>query len=69
MRRFSLDAGYLGKKRHIVHGLIEVDVTEHRKLIKEYERKTGDKLSLTAFIIYCLGKAIQENPHMHAYRN
>jgi len=69
MRRFSLDAGYLGKKRHIVHGLIEVDVTEPRKLIKEYERKTGVKLSLTAFIIYCLGKAIQENPHMHAYKN
>jgi hypothetical protein len=33
MRRFSLDAGYLGRRRHIVHGLIEVDVTEPRNFI------------------------------------
>ena len=69
MRRFSLDAGYLGRRRHIVHGLIEADVSEVRKHIKDHERKTGEKLSFTAFIIYCLGKAIEKNPHMHAYRN
>ena len=27
MRRFTLDAGYIGRRRHIVHGLIEADVT------------------------------------------
>jgi len=69
MRRFALDAGYLGRRRHIVHGLIEVDVTEARKHIKEYETKTGEKLSFTAFVIFCLSKAIEKNPHMHAYRN
>jgi len=69
MRRFSLDAGYLGRKRHIVHGLIEVDVTDARKIIKEHERMTGEKLSFTAYIIFCLSKAIEKNPHMHAYRN
>ena len=26
MRRFALDAGYLGRHRHIVHGLIEVEL-------------------------------------------
>jgi pyruvate/2-oxoglutarate dehydrogenase complex dihydrolipoamide acyltransferase (E2) component len=69
MRRFSLDAGYMGRRRHIVHGLIEVDVTDARKLIKAYEAKTGERLSFTAFVIYCLGRAIEKNPHMHAYRN
>jgi hypothetical protein len=69
MRRFSLDAGYLGSKRHIVHGLIEVDVTKARKAIKDHENTTGEKLSFTAFVIYCLSKTIGENPHMHAYRN
>lgn len=69
MRRFTLDAGYLGRRRHIVHGLIEVDVTTARKYIKHREIKTGEKLSFTAFVIFCLSKAIEKNPHMHAYRN
>ena len=69
MRRFALDAGYLGRRRHIVHGLIEVDVTEARELIREHERRTGQKLSFTAFVIYCLSKAIEEHPHVHAYRD
>lgn len=69
MRRFSLDAGYLGRRRHTVHGLIEVDVTEPRTIIKEHKARTGETLSFTAFIILCLSKAIEKNPHMHAYRN
>ncbi len=62
MRRFALDAGYLGRRRHIVHGLIEVDVTDARALIGEHEQATGEKLSFTAFIIYCLAKAIEAAP-------
>lgn len=69
MRRFALDAGHLGRKRHIVHGLIEVDVTEVRNHIKEHKSKTGEILSFTAFLIQCLSEAIQQNPHLHAYRN
>ena len=69
MRRFALDAGYLGRRRHIVHGLIEVDVTGAREAIREQERRTGEKLSFTAFVIYCLSRAIKEHPHVHAYRD
>lgn len=69
MRRFALDAGYLGRRRHIVHGLIEVDVTEAREVIRQHERETGEKLSFTAFIISCLSKAIEDHPHLHAYRD
>lgn len=69
MRRFALDAGYLGRRRHIVHGLIEVDITETRNFIRAHKEKTGESLSLTAFVVYCLGKAIEKHPKMHAYRN
>jgi pyruvate/2-oxoglutarate dehydrogenase complex dihydrolipoamide acyltransferase (E2) component len=64
-----LDAGYLGRRRHIVHGLIEVDVTDARQAIREVEQNTGEKLSFTAFIIYCLSRAVEEHPHVHAYRD
>ena len=69
MRRFAVDSGYLGRRRHIVHGLIEVDVTEARRLIHEYERRKGEKISFTAFIVYCLARAIEAHPHVHAYRD
>jgi pyruvate/2-oxoglutarate dehydrogenase complex dihydrolipoamide acyltransferase (E2) component len=69
MRRFAFDSGYLGRRRHIVHGLIEVDVTSAREIVRQHERTTGEKLSFTAFILACLSKAIAEHPHVHAYRD
>ena len=69
MRRFAFDAGYLGRRRHIVHGLIEVDVTDARLAIRTYDRETGEKLSFTAFIIHALSHAIEQHPHLHAYRD
>jgi pyruvate/2-oxoglutarate dehydrogenase complex dihydrolipoamide acyltransferase (E2) component len=69
MRRFAIDAGYLGRRRHIVHGLIEVDVTDAREFIRQRERVTGEKVSFTAFVIHCLSRAIEEHPHLHAYRD
>ncbi len=68
-RRFAMDAGYMGRRAHITHGLLELDVTEPRRIIRDYEAQTGEKLSFTAFIINCLAEAIQDNPHLHAYRD
>ena len=68
-RRFSLDAGRLGRGKHIVHGLAEVDVTLARDYIRQVKKETGERLSFTAFIIGCLGQAISRHPEMHAYRN
>jgi pyruvate/2-oxoglutarate dehydrogenase complex dihydrolipoamide acyltransferase (E2) component len=68
-RRFSLDAGYLGRRAHIIHGLLEIDVSEARAIIREHRESSGERLSFTAFIINCLGKAVESNPHTHAYRD
>lgn len=69
MRTFTLDAGYLGRHRHMVHGLLEVDVTEARRLMRQFELQSGEKLSFTAFVIYCLSRALEQHPHLHAYRD
>jgi pyruvate/2-oxoglutarate dehydrogenase complex dihydrolipoamide acyltransferase (E2) component len=68
-RRFALDAGRLGRGKHIVHGLAEVDVTDARRIISQHEQQTGERLSFTAFIINCLGEAINKHKALHAYRN
>lgn len=69
MRRFAIDAGYLGRKRHIVHGLIEVDITDPRRALSRLEDKIGGKPSFTAFIVNCIGAAVDTNKHVHAYLN
>ena len=68
-RRFALDAGALGRRRHIVHGLVEVDVTEARRTLRDHRAATGERLSFTAFVVHCLGRAVEEHPHLHAYRD
>jgi pyruvate/2-oxoglutarate dehydrogenase complex dihydrolipoamide acyltransferase (E2) component len=51
-----------------IHGLIEVDVTRARAFLRDHKAKTGESLSFTAFIATCLGKAVDENKSVQAYR-
>lgn len=58
----------LNQRRHTMYGLIEVDITDARRAIRAYRARTGAPLSLTAFIIYCLARAVDEDKAMQAYR-
>jgi len=69
VRHVYVDTLYLGQRKHTVHGLIEVDVTKARQFIREHKSRTGETLSFTAFVLACLGRAIDANRYMHAYRN
>lgn len=40
MRRFSIDGGHLGRRRHIIHGLLEIDVTVPRIILRDYKART-----------------------------
>ncbi len=64
-----VDGGRMGRQRHTVHGLVEFDVTLARQAIRQHKQATGETLSFTAFVVACLGKAIDMNKHMHACRN
>ncbi len=63
------DGGRMGLRKHTVHGLVEFDVTQARETIRQHKAQTGETLSFSAFILACLGKAIDMNKPMHAYRN
>ncbi|MCP4543024.1 MAG: 2-oxo acid dehydrogenase subunit E2 [Chloroflexi bacterium] len=68
-RQMVSDILDLGHGKHLVHGLVEVDVTKSRQYIRDYEAATGTDISFTAFIATCLGKAVEMNKHVHAYRS
>jgi len=68
IRRLMVDGGRLARQKHLIHGLVEVDVTHVRRSIREHKERTGETLSFTGFVISCLGKAVDTNKHMQAYR-
>jgi pyruvate/2-oxoglutarate dehydrogenase complex dihydrolipoamide acyltransferase (E2) component len=69
MRRFAVDAGWRARRRHIIHGLLELDVTVAREHIRNHRAQTGERLSFTAFVINCLARAAKSNDHVHAVLN
>jgi pyruvate/2-oxoglutarate dehydrogenase complex dihydrolipoamide acyltransferase (E2) component len=69
MRLPMVDGGRMGRQKHTVHGLLEVDVTAARQALHTYQAQTGAALSFTAFILACLGQALDTHRDMHAYRD
>jgi pyruvate/2-oxoglutarate dehydrogenase complex dihydrolipoamide acyltransferase (E2) component len=69
IRRLMVDGGRLARQKHTIHGLVEVDVTNAREFIHAHKARTGETLSFTAFVMACLGRAIELNKRMQAYRN
>jgi pyruvate/2-oxoglutarate dehydrogenase complex dihydrolipoamide acyltransferase (E2) component len=68
-RQIVIDTLRLAHRKHLVHGLVEVDVTDARELMGRHKAAGGESLSFTAFVIGCLGRAVHENSMVHAYRN
>jgi len=68
-RRGTIDYMRAAGRRSVVHGLVELDVTEARRRIRDREAETGERLSFTGFLVYCLGRAIDDHPAVHVYRD
>ena len=64
-----VDGGRLARQKHIIHGLVEFDVTLARATLRQHKEQTGESLSFSAFFLACLGKAIDLDKRVHAYRN
>jgi len=69
LRLLMGDGGRLGRQKHTVHGLVEFDVTLARATLHAQKARTGEAPSFTAFLLACLGRAIDADRHLHAYRD
>lgn len=67
-RLFTMDVGRLGMRRHHVKALLEIDVTEPRRKIRSIRSQPGARISFTAWILKCIGTALNEHPQVHATR-
>jgi pyruvate/2-oxoglutarate dehydrogenase complex dihydrolipoamide acyltransferase (E2) component len=66
-REIVVDAGYLASRRHIIYGLVEVDVTKARELRRLLAASEDTKISFTAFIVASLSRAIASEPKVQSY--
>jgi pyruvate/2-oxoglutarate dehydrogenase complex dihydrolipoamide acyltransferase (E2) component len=64
-RRLVTTAVRAGRRIVPMHGLLEVDVTEARRLLAQHE----PPLSLTAFVVASVARAAAAHPGVHAYRD
>lgn len=67
INRKMVIASIAGNKGSAIHSLTEIDVTEPRRLIKEIHAKGGTKISFTAFLVYCLARALEDHPELNSY--
>jgi pyruvate/2-oxoglutarate dehydrogenase complex dihydrolipoamide acyltransferase (E2) component len=64
-RRLIVDIGRATRRRRTVAGLIEVDVTDVRRRLREQRTATGGPVSLTAYV----GRAVAADRQLHAIRD
>ena len=55
------------REKNTIHGFTEIDITIPRRLIGEYFEQTGEKLSFTAYIVFCLAQTMKKYPQFNSF--
>jgi pyruvate/2-oxoglutarate dehydrogenase complex dihydrolipoamide acyltransferase (E2) component len=66
-RRVWLNTLDLSWSPHVIYGLLEVDVTVARQFIADHKAHTGEALSFTGYLAFCLARAVDEDKSVQAY--
>lgn len=61
-----MDTVHMGKKRHHIPVLLEVDVTDARAAITKRTKGAGETVSFTGWVVECLAQAAGEHKRVHA---
>lgn len=67
-RRMVAASATVGREQNNIHAFTEVDISQPRRLMREHQARTGESLSLTAYIVACLARAVAEHPAFNARR-
>jgi pyruvate/2-oxoglutarate dehydrogenase complex dihydrolipoamide acyltransferase (E2) component len=67
-RRIWVNTLELSWPSHTIYGFVEVDVTVARRLIADHKARTGETLSFTGFLTFCLARAVDEDKSIQAHR-
>ncbi|HCG62713.1 MAG TPA: dehydrogenase [Sphaerochaeta sp.] len=68
IRKATVDLLSVAVHKHMIHGMIEVDVTDCRSRFRAMRTQGKEIPSLTSYIIYCCAKVVSKDKMLHAYR-
>lgn len=60
----TLDVGVIGRRKHHIVGLLEVDVTNARDRLRRMRRE-GTPVSFTSWFVKSVADAVEESPEVH----
>lgn len=63
----TIDIGGIGKRKHHVTGLVELDVTDCRTMIRKYNRGQAEKISFNAWLISVIAQAVKKHDTAAAF--
>jgi pyruvate/2-oxoglutarate dehydrogenase complex dihydrolipoamide acyltransferase (E2) component len=58
----------LNSGKHCMYALLEVDVTVAKQFIEDYKAQTGELLSFTGYLTFCLARAVDQDKAVQSYR-
>jgi len=67
-RRWIAAASSINRGQNTIHLVAEADITEARRGMAGHRERTGERLSLTAYIAACLARTLSEFPRFNAFR-
>jgi pyruvate/2-oxoglutarate dehydrogenase complex dihydrolipoamide acyltransferase (E2) component len=67
-RQMVAVSGTVAREKNRFYLMTEVDITAARELIAAHRERTGEGLSLTAYVVTCLARALVEFPKFNSFR-
>jgi len=67
VRRAYVDVLDAGRRKNLMHGLLQLDVTDARRLLAHHDDGPAP-LSFTGWVLHCLAAAVDGDRIVHAYR-
>jgi pyruvate/2-oxoglutarate dehydrogenase complex dihydrolipoamide acyltransferase (E2) component len=67
-RQMVAASSAVGREKDTIHLMTEVDITRPRRLIAEHRERTGERLSLTGYVVTCLARTLDEFPRFNSFR-
>lgn len=67
-RRMVAAASAVNRENSVIHLVTEADVSEARRLMAGHRDRTGERPSLTAYVVACLAGTLAEFPRFNAFR-
>lgn len=67
-RQLQAEVTALTRYKYFMQGLVELDITKARELLRCYKERTGKSLSFTAWLVRCVAVAVSENLEVQAIK-